>query len=47
MAAALMVLIASLCALLPLGVYLAGGTRSAQMLGDRKRRGRPGTPARS
>ncbi|MFJ5044159.1 GAP family protein [Streptomyces sp. NPDC088719] len=35
-AAALMVLIASLCALLPLGVYLAGGTRSAQVLGDWK-----------
>lgn len=35
-AAALMVLIASLCALLPLGVYLAGGTRSAQVLGGWK-----------
>lgn len=35
-AVALMVLIASLCALLPLGVYLAGGTRSAQVLGGWK-----------
>ncbi|MFJ9107642.1 GAP family protein [Streptomyces sp. NPDC102283] len=35
-AAVLMVLIASLCTLLPLGVYLAGGTRSARVLGDWK-----------
>ncbi len=35
-AAALMVLIASLCALLPVGVYLAGGEKSAKVLGDWK-----------
>ncbi|MEU1226199.1 GAP family protein [Streptomyces sp. NPDC005828] len=35
-AAALMVLIGSLCTLLPLGVYLSGGDRSAQVLADWK-----------
>ncbi|MFJ5834939.1 GAP family protein [Streptomyces sp. NPDC093089] len=35
-AAALMVLIGSLCTLLPLGVYLLGGQRSAEVLGGWK-----------
>ncbi|MFD4173717.1 GAP family protein [Streptomyces anulatus] len=35
-AGVLMVLIASLCALLPLAVYLGGGTESAKVLGDWK-----------
>ncbi|MFJ7628487.1 GAP family protein [Streptomyces sp. NPDC097595] len=35
-AAVLMVLIASLCALLPLGVYLTGGDKAAQTLGGWK-----------
>lgn len=35
-AAVLMVLIASLCTLLPLGVYLLGGDRSTKILGDWK-----------
>ena len=35
-AAALMVLIASLCTLLPLSVYLFGGAKSASVLGDWK-----------
>jgi threonine/homoserine/homoserine lactone efflux protein len=35
-AAVLMVLIASLCALLPLGVYLLGGDRSTEILGGWK-----------
>ncbi|MFF5635518.1 GAP family protein [Streptomyces sp. NPDC012825] len=35
-AAALMVLIASLCTLLPLAVYLFGGARSAKVLGEWK-----------
>ncbi|MFD6762288.1 GAP family protein [Streptomyces roseolus] len=35
-AAALMVLIASLCTLLPLAVYLTGGTKSAKVLGGWK-----------
>jgi threonine/homoserine/homoserine lactone efflux protein len=35
-AAALMVLIGSLCTLLPLGVYLLGGDRSARVLGEWK-----------
>ncbi|MFJ9398426.1 GAP family protein [Streptomyces californicus] len=35
-AAILMVLIASLCTLLPLGVYLLGGSRSAKVLGEWK-----------
>ncbi|WP_073743973.1 hypothetical protein [Streptomyces sp. CB02115] len=35
-AGVLMVLIASLCALLPLTVHLGGGTKSAKVLGDRQ-----------
>ncbi|WP_406284930.1 GAP family protein [Streptomyces sp. NBC_00209] len=35
-AAVLMVLIGSLCTLLPLGVYLLGGSRSARVLGEWK-----------
>ncbi|MEV0746019.1 GAP family protein [Streptomyces sp. NPDC050273] len=35
-AAVLMVLIASLCALVPLGVYLAGGARATEVLGGWK-----------
>ncbi|MER7980493.1 GAP family protein [Streptomyces sp. NPDC095817] len=35
-AAALMVLIASLCTVLPLGVYLLGGQKSAKVLGEWK-----------
>ncbi|BFV56286.1 hypothetical protein KCMC57_up13900 [Kitasatospora sp. CMC57] len=35
-AAVLMVLIGSLCTLLPLGVYLLGGHKSAKVLGDWK-----------
>lgn len=35
-AAALMVLVGSLCTLLPLGVYLLGGSRSARVLGGWK-----------